>query len=46
LKPWEFRALNPERAAELAAFHQVEQEIEGYYSSEHARRMERIQNKK
>lgn len=41
LKPWEFRALTPERSAELAAAYQVEMDIESYYSSEQMKRMQK-----
>jgi hypothetical protein len=40
LKPWEFRTLDKERQAELHAVYKVESEIEYYYASEQARKIQ------
>jgi hypothetical protein len=41
MKPWELRSLDPLQIAELLAAYCVDGEIEGYYNSEQARRMDR-----
>jgi hypothetical protein len=41
LMPWEFRELEREKAAELHAIYQVEQEIEAYYNSEQSKRLDK-----
>lgn len=41
MKPWEFRALPPEQAAELHALYDLKNEIENYYTSEHRRMSKR-----
>ena len=41
MKPWEFRELPPERAGELIATYDIENEIEAYYSQEHSKGLDK-----
>ena len=40
MKPWEFRVLDIDQKAELHATYKIKQEIDLYYSSERARKMD------
>jgi hypothetical protein len=42
LKPWEFRSLTPENKAELHALYTLEMEIEGYFESEKAKKIDNM----
>jgi len=39
--PWEFRELPPEKAGELHAIYDIEQEVESYYHGESMRKMKK-----
>ena len=41
IMPWELRSLPPYRAGELIAAHDVDKEIEAYYSDEYSKRADR-----
>lgn len=41
LMPWELRAMPPHKAGELIAAHDVDKEIEAYYSDQQLKRMDR-----
>lgn len=41
IKPWEFRNYSRDRKAELMAIYAVSEEVEGYYNSEQAKRMQK-----
>lgn len=46
MMPWEFRSLSPEHQAELVAVYAISKEIDGYYASESARKMDRVRNER